>query len=64
MYKDPGTNNGTTDDKSHFYLGTQDGRARVKRHRGEKRRDPQFVVKRHIHHTVDLMVWSAIIIIL
>ena len=36
-----------------------DGRARVRRRRGE-RRDPQFDVERHDHHTVGLMVWGAI----
>jgi hypothetical protein len=33
-----------------------DGRARVRRRRGE-RRDPQFDRERHVHHTV---IWGAI----
>ncbi|CAH1964740.1 unnamed protein product [Acanthoscelides obtectus] len=36
-----------------------DGRARVRRRRGE-RRNPQFFVERHVHHTVGVMVWGAI----
>ncbi|CAH1975755.1 unnamed protein product [Acanthoscelides obtectus] len=46
-------------DESRFCLGMHDGRARVRRRRGE-RRNPQFFVERHVHHTVGVMVWSAI----
>ncbi|CAH1366466.1 unnamed protein product, partial [Tenebrio molitor] len=38
-------------DESRFCLGMNDGRARVRRRRGE-RRDPQFDRERHVHHTV------------
>lgn len=46
-------------DESRFSLGMHDGRARVRRRRGE-RRDPQFFGERHVHHTVGIMVWGAI----
>ncbi|CAH1953450.1 unnamed protein product [Acanthoscelides obtectus] len=46
-------------DESRFCLGMHDGRARVRRRRGE-RRNPQFFVERHVHHTVGVMVWVAI----
>ncbi|CAH1971392.1 unnamed protein product [Acanthoscelides obtectus] len=46
-------------DESRFCLGMHDGRARVIRRRGE-RRNPQFFVERHVHHTVGDMVWGAI----
>ncbi|CAH1959968.1 unnamed protein product [Acanthoscelides obtectus] len=46
-------------DESRFCLGMLDGRARVRRRRGE-RRNPQFFVERHVHHTVGVMVWGAI----
>ncbi|CAH1997565.1 unnamed protein product [Acanthoscelides obtectus] len=46
-------------DESRFCLGMHDGRARVRRRRGE-RRNPQFFVERHAHHTVGVMVWGAI----
>ncbi|CAH1988838.1 unnamed protein product [Acanthoscelides obtectus] len=46
-------------DESRFSLGMHDGRARVRRRRGE-RRSPQFFVERHVHHTVGVMVWGAI----
>ncbi|CAH1972192.1 unnamed protein product [Acanthoscelides obtectus] len=46
-------------DESRFCLGMHDGRARVRRRRGE-RRNPQFFVERHVHHTVAVMVWGAI----
>ncbi|CAH1987993.1 unnamed protein product [Acanthoscelides obtectus] len=46
-------------DESRFCLGMHDGRARVRRRRGE-RRNPQFFVARHVHHTVGVMVWGAI----
>ncbi|CAH2013856.1 unnamed protein product [Acanthoscelides obtectus] len=46
-------------DESRFYLGMHDGRARVRRRRGE-RRNPQFFVERHVHHPVGVMVWGAI----
>ncbi|CAH1996982.1 unnamed protein product [Acanthoscelides obtectus] len=46
-------------DESRFYLGMHDGPARVRRRRGE-RRNPQFSVERHVHHTVGVMVWGAI----
>ncbi|CAH1987174.1 unnamed protein product [Acanthoscelides obtectus] len=46
-------------DESRFCLGMHDGRARVRRRRGE-RRNPQFFVERHVHHTVGVMVWGAI----
>ncbi|CAH1988414.1 unnamed protein product [Acanthoscelides obtectus] len=45
-------------DESRFCLGMHDGRARVRRRRGE-RRNPQFFVVRHVH-TVGVMVWGAI----
>ncbi|CAH1991400.1 unnamed protein product [Acanthoscelides obtectus] len=45
-------------DESRFCLGMHDGRARVRRRRGE-RRNPQFFVERHVHHTVGVMVWGA-----
>ncbi|CAH1955546.1 unnamed protein product [Acanthoscelides obtectus] len=45
--------------ESRFCLGMYDGRARVRRRRGE-RRNPQFFVERHVHHTVGVMVWGAI----
>ncbi|CAH2011764.1 unnamed protein product [Acanthoscelides obtectus] len=44
-------------DESRFCLGMHDGRARVRRRRGE-RRNPQFFVERHVHHTVGVMVWD------
>ncbi|CAH1982106.1 unnamed protein product [Acanthoscelides obtectus] len=50
-------------DESRFCLGMHDGRARVRRRRGERschRRNPQFFVERHVHHTVGVMVWGAI----
>ncbi|CAH1976468.1 unnamed protein product [Acanthoscelides obtectus] len=43
-------------DESRFCLGMHDGRARVRR----RRRNPQFFVERHVHHTVGVMVWGAI----
>ncbi|CAH1996830.1 unnamed protein product [Acanthoscelides obtectus] len=46
-------------DESRLCLGMHDGRARVRRRRGE-RRNPQFFVERHVHHTVGVMVWGAI----
>ncbi|CAH1996987.1 unnamed protein product [Acanthoscelides obtectus] len=46
-------------DESRFCLGMHDGRARVRRRRRE-RRNPQFFVERHVHHTVGVMVWGAI----
>ncbi|CAH1958407.1 unnamed protein product [Acanthoscelides obtectus] len=46
-------------DESRFCLGMHDGRARVRRRRGE-RRNPQSFVERHVHHTVGVMVWGAI----
>ncbi|CAH1999182.1 unnamed protein product [Acanthoscelides obtectus] len=46
-------------DESRFCLGMHDGRARVRRRRGE-RRNPQFFIERHVHHTVGVMVWGAI----
>ncbi|CAH2009467.1 unnamed protein product [Acanthoscelides obtectus] len=46
-------------DKSRFCLGMHEGRARVRRRRGE-RRNPQFFVERHVHHTVGVMVCGAI----
>ncbi|CAH2013356.1 unnamed protein product, partial [Acanthoscelides obtectus] len=46
-------------DESRFCLGMHDGRARVRRRRGE-RRNPQFFVERHVHHTFGVMVWGAI----
>ncbi|CAH2018799.1 unnamed protein product, partial [Acanthoscelides obtectus] len=46
-------------DESRFCLGMHDGRARVRRRRGE-RRNPQFFVERDVHHTVAVMVWGAI----
>ncbi|CAH1964664.1 unnamed protein product [Acanthoscelides obtectus] len=46
-------------DESRFCLGMHDGRARVRRRRGE-RRNPQFFVEKHVHHTVGVMVWGAI----
>ncbi|CAH1994372.1 unnamed protein product [Acanthoscelides obtectus] len=47
-------------DESRFCLGMHDGRARVRRRRGE-RRNPQFFVEMFItHHTVRVMVWRAI----
>ncbi|CAH1967308.1 unnamed protein product [Acanthoscelides obtectus] len=46
-------------DESRFCLGVHDGRARVRRRRGE-RRNPQFFVERHVHHTVGVMVWGAL----
>ncbi|CAH2004434.1 unnamed protein product [Acanthoscelides obtectus] len=46
-------------DESRFCLGMHDGRARVRRRRGE-RRNPQFFVERHVHHTVGVMVWGAV----
>ncbi|CAH1965519.1 unnamed protein product [Acanthoscelides obtectus] len=46
-------------DESRFCLGMHDGRARVRRRRGESR-NPQFFVERHVHHTVGVMVWGAI----
>ncbi|CAH1989820.1 unnamed protein product [Acanthoscelides obtectus] len=46
-------------DESRFCLGMHDGRARVRRRRGE-RRNPQFFVERRVHHTVGVMVWGAI----
>ncbi|CAH2001844.1 unnamed protein product [Acanthoscelides obtectus] len=46
-------------EESRFCLGMHDGRARVRRRRGE-RRNPQFFVERHVHHTVGVMVWGAI----
>ncbi|CAH1979479.1 unnamed protein product [Acanthoscelides obtectus] len=46
-------------DESRFCLGMHDGRARVRRRRGQ-RRNPQFFVERHVHHTVGVMVWGAI----
>lgn len=46
-------------DESRFCLGMHDGRARVRRRRGE-RRNPQFSVERHVHRTVGVMVWGAI----
>ncbi|CAH1993234.1 unnamed protein product [Acanthoscelides obtectus] len=46
-------------DESRFCLGMHDGRARVRRRRGE-RRNPQFFVERHVRHTVEVMVWGAI----
>ncbi|CAH2008813.1 unnamed protein product [Acanthoscelides obtectus] len=46
-------------DESRFCLGMHDGRARVRRRRGE-RRNPQFFVERHVHHTVGVMVWGVI----
>ncbi|CAH1988070.1 unnamed protein product [Acanthoscelides obtectus] len=46
-------------DESRFCLGMHDSRARVRRRRGE-RRNPQFFVERHVHHTVGVMVWGAI----
>ncbi|CAH1981761.1 unnamed protein product [Acanthoscelides obtectus] len=46
-------------DESRFCLGMHDGRARVRRRRGE-RRNPQFFVERHVHHIVGVMVWGAI----
>ncbi|CAH1996093.1 unnamed protein product [Acanthoscelides obtectus] len=46
-------------DESRFCLGMHDGRVRVRRRRGE-RRNPQFFVERHVHHTVGVMVWGAI----
>ncbi|CAH1992550.1 unnamed protein product [Acanthoscelides obtectus] len=45
-------------DESRFYSGMHDGHARVRRRRGE-RRNPQFFVERHVHHTVGVMVWGA-----
>ncbi|CAH2017414.1 unnamed protein product [Acanthoscelides obtectus] len=45
-------------DESRFCLGMYDGRVRVRRRRGE-RRNPQFFVERHVHHTVGVMVWGA-----
>ncbi|CAH2011182.1 unnamed protein product [Acanthoscelides obtectus] len=45
-------------DESRFCLGMHDGRARVRRRRGV-RRNPQFFVERHVHHTVGVMVWGA-----
>ncbi|CAH1983319.1 unnamed protein product [Acanthoscelides obtectus] len=44
--------------ESRFCLGMHDGRARVRRRRCE-RRNPQFFVERHVHHTVGVMVWGA-----
>ncbi|CAH1967194.1 unnamed protein product [Acanthoscelides obtectus] len=46
-------------DESRFCLDMHDGRARVRRRRDE-RRNPQFFVERHVHHTVGGMVWGAI----
>ncbi|CAH2019662.1 unnamed protein product [Acanthoscelides obtectus] len=46
-------------DESRFCLVMHDGRARVRRRRGE-RRNPQFFVERHVHHIVGVMVWGAI----
>lgn len=46
-------------DESRFCLAMHDGRARVRRRRGE-RRVPQFFVERHVHRTVGIMVWGAI----
>ncbi|CAH1969158.1 unnamed protein product [Acanthoscelides obtectus] len=46
-------------DESRFCLGMHDGRARVRKRRGE-RRNPQFFVERHVHDTVGVMVWGAI----
>ncbi|CAH2020579.1 unnamed protein product, partial [Acanthoscelides obtectus] len=48
-------------DESRFCLGMHDGRARVRRRRGE-RRNPQFFVERHVHHTVGVSCcgWGAI----
>ncbi|CAH1988356.1 unnamed protein product [Acanthoscelides obtectus] len=46
-------------DEFRFCLGMHDGRAGVRRRRGE-RRNPQFFVERHVHHTVGVIVWDAI----
>ncbi|CAH1989353.1 unnamed protein product [Acanthoscelides obtectus] len=46
-------------DESRFCLGMHDGRARVRRRRGE-RSNPQFFVERHVHHNVGVMVWGAL----
>lgn len=46
-------------DESRFCLGMHDGRRRVRRRRGE-RHDIGFVVERHVHRTVGVMVWGAI----
>ncbi|CAH1964393.1 unnamed protein product [Acanthoscelides obtectus] len=46
-------------DESRYYLGMHDGRARVRRRRGE-RRNPQFFVVRHVYHTGGVMVWGVI----
>lgn len=46
-------------DESRFCLGMHDGRARVRRRRGE-RREVQFFMERHVHRTVGVMVWGAI----
>lgn len=46
-------------DESRLCLGMHDGRASVRRRRGE-RCNPQFCVERHVHHTVGIMVWGAI----
>lgn len=46
-------------DESRFCLGMHDGRARVRRYRGE-RRNPQFFMERHVNQVVGVMVWGAI----
>ncbi|CAH1956399.1 unnamed protein product [Acanthoscelides obtectus] len=46
-------------DESRFCLDMHNGRTSVRRRRGE-RRNPQFFVERHVHHTVGVMVWGAI----
>ncbi|XP_066254330.1 uncharacterized protein [Euwallacea similis] len=38
-------------DESRFCFGMHDGRARIRRRRGE-RWDPQFAIQRHVHQTV------------
>lgn len=54
---DPQWNRVVFSEESYLCLAMHDGRARVRRRRGEKR-DPQFNVRRPVHHTVGKMAKS------
>lgn len=46
-------------DESRFCLGGHDGRQRIRRMRGERRR-LDLAIERHVHRTLGVMVWGAI----
>lgn len=47
-------------DLSRFWLGMPDGHTLVKRRR-EEWRDPRFVVGRHVHKIMDIIIWGTIV---